>query len=132
MVRRSAVRSLLETVCVAFPCPDSSSSSSLSSGCRDPSWVGGEEGTPSLSPSSSSSESRGDRIRIAAFLGGGGSAALDNARFLTTVLEEDALSASRTRAEGLDVRVERREPAAISAGVCPNLNRAENAFFAAD
>jgi hypothetical protein len=29
------------TVCVAFLCPDSSSSSLLSSGCRDPSWVGG-------------------------------------------------------------------------------------------
>jgi hypothetical protein len=52
--------------------------------------------------------------------------ALDNARFLVL---EDALSASRTRAEGLDVRVERREPAIVSAGLRPDWSRAVKAFF---
>ncbi|KAG1811687.1 hypothetical protein EV424DRAFT_1349535 [Suillus variegatus] len=64
----------------------------------------------------------------AAFFGAGGSVALDNARFL--MLEDTcALSASRTRAEGFDVRVERREPAVVSAGVRPDWSRAVKAFF---
>lgn len=61
-----------------------------------------------------------------AFFGAGGSVALDNVCFLVL---EGALSASQTRAEGLDVQVERREPAVVSAGVCPDWSREVKVFF---